>query len=103
MIEPCTKTLKQCYFQLKPLATINLPKSPTFVGNFCKGVKINHFSSEIIFGQLLQIFGIFSGHTAYESARAIITFLDMMPAASLNLSSWGNQFGSLGILSQILC
>ena len=25
---------------LKPLATINLPKSPTFLGNFCKGVKI---------------------------------------------------------------
>ena len=39
---------------LKHLATINLPKSPTFLGNFCKGVKIYHFSSEIIFGQLLQ-------------------------------------------------
>ena len=38
---------------LKPLATINLPKSPTFLGNFCKGVKIYHFTSEIIFGQLL--------------------------------------------------
>ena len=38
---------------LKPLATTNLPKSPTFLGNFCKGVKIYHFYSEIIFGQLL--------------------------------------------------
>ena len=38
---------------LKPLATINLPKSPTFLGNFCKGVKIYHFSCEIIFEQLL--------------------------------------------------
>ena len=38
---------------LKPLAPINLPKSPTFLGNFCKGVKIYHFYSEIIFGQLL--------------------------------------------------
>ena len=38
---------------LKPCATINLPKSPTFFGIFCKGVKIYHFSSEIIFGQLL--------------------------------------------------
>ena len=37
---------------LKPFATINLPKSPTFLGNFCEGVKIYHFSSEIIFGQL---------------------------------------------------
>ena len=34
-------------------ATINLPKYPTFLGNFCKGVKIFNFSSEIIFGQLL--------------------------------------------------
>ena len=38
---------------LKPLATINLPRSPTFLGNFCKGVKIYPFTSEIIFGQLL--------------------------------------------------
>ena len=37
----------------KPVATINLPKSPTFLGNFCKGVNINHFSSKIIFVQLL--------------------------------------------------
>ena len=44
---------------LKPLATINMPKSPTFLGNFCKGVKIYHFSSEINFGQLLQTFGDF--------------------------------------------
>ena len=36
----------------KPLATINLPKSPTLLGNFCKGVKIFNFSSEITFGQL---------------------------------------------------
>ena len=24
----------------KPLATINWPKSPTFLGNFCKGVNL---------------------------------------------------------------
>ena len=28
---------------LKPLPTINLSKSPTFLGNFCKRVKIYHF------------------------------------------------------------
>ena len=38
---------------LKPLETKNLPKSPSFLGIFCKGVKMYHFSSEIIFGQLL--------------------------------------------------
>ena len=36
---------------LRPFATINLPESSTFLGNFCKGVKIIHFSCEIIFGQ----------------------------------------------------
>ena len=35
---------------LKPLATINFPKSPTLLAIFCKVVKIYHFSSEIIFG-----------------------------------------------------
>ena len=38
---------------LKPLATINFPKSLTFLGNFGEGVKIYHFPSEINFGQLL--------------------------------------------------
>ena len=37
----------------KPAATVILPKLPTLLGNFCKVVKIIHFSSEIIFGQLL--------------------------------------------------
>ena len=44
---------------LKPLAAIYLPKSPTFLGIFCKGVKIYHFSSEFIFGQLLYTVGNF--------------------------------------------
>ena len=44
---------------LRPLATINLPKSPIFFGNFCKVVKIYHICSGIIFGQLLWIFGNF--------------------------------------------
>ena len=43
----------------KPVATISLPKSPTFLGNYCKGVKIFNFHGEIIFGQLLQTFGNF--------------------------------------------
>ena len=56
---------------LKPQATINLPKSLTFLGNFCKGVKMSHFSSEIIFRQLLQtIRDFFSGHTG--SIRLVI-------------------------------
>ena len=57
---------------LKPLATINWAKSRTFLGNFCKGVKICHFSNDIIFGQLLKTFGgIFSGHTAADSQHSL--------------------------------
>ena len=54
---------------LKPLAEINLPKSPTFLGKFCKGVKIFHFYSEIIFGQLLWTFGDFLLVTLEESEK----------------------------------
>ena len=50
---------------LKPLATIKLPQYPPFLGNFCKAVKIIHFSSETIFGQLfIYIWRFLSGHTA---------------------------------------
>ena len=44
---------------LKPLATINLPKSPTFLGNFCKGVKTFNFSHEIILGIFIDIWRFF--------------------------------------------
>ena len=37
----------------KASGKINLPQSSPFLGNFCKGVKIIHFSSDTIFGQLL--------------------------------------------------
>ena len=38
---------------LKPLATKKFPKSPTFLGNFCRGIKIYHFFSAIILGNFL--------------------------------------------------
>ena len=38
---------------MKPLATTNLLKYPTFLNNFYKGIKIYHFSSYIIFRQHL--------------------------------------------------
>ena len=44
---------------LKPLATINLSNSPTFLGDFCKDVKIYHFSGEIIFGHFYRHLAIF--------------------------------------------
>ena len=47
---------------LKPLATINLSKSPTFLGNFCMCLKIYYFSSESILGNF-YIWQFLSGHT----------------------------------------
>ena len=49
----------------KPVATIILTKSPTLWGDFYKGVKIIQFSSELIFGQLLQTLGDFYLVTLY--------------------------------------
>ena len=51
---------------LKPFTRINLPKYPTFLGNFCKGAKTYHFSSEIILGNFYRHLAIFSGHTAHK-------------------------------------
>ena len=43
------------YFQNIALwATFILPKSPTFLGNFCKVVKIFHFCSEITLGNFYR-------------------------------------------------
>ena len=51
---------------LKPLATIIFSKSPTFLGNFCKGVKINHFLVNSFLVNFLDFWWFLSGHTAYE-------------------------------------
>ena len=39
-----------------------MPKSTTFLGNFCRGFKFYHFSSEIILGNFYKHLAIFSGH-----------------------------------------
>ena len=44
---------------LKPLATINLTKSPTFSDNFCKGVKIFHFLVKSFLGNFYRHLAIF--------------------------------------------
>ena len=59
---------------LKSLATINFPKSPTFLGNFYKGVKIYNFSSEIIFRQLLLTFGNFFWSHCWRTTELILLF-----------------------------
>ena len=51
---------------LKPLATINLPRSPTFLGNFCKGVKIYSFQVKSFWATFIDIWQYFSGHTGHK-------------------------------------
>ena len=57
---------------LNPLATINSPKSATFLGKFCKGVKIYHFSSEIILGNFYRHLAIFSGHIVGDLSELLV-------------------------------
>ena len=57
---------------LKLLATINLSKSPTFLGNFCKGVKIYQSSSEIIFRQLWHLAIFFWSHWWQHSSNSLV-------------------------------
>ena len=52
-----------------PLATINLPKSPTFLGSFCKGVKIFNFSSDIILGNFYRHLTFYWSHRSTTDKR----------------------------------
>ena len=54
----------------KPVETISMPKSPTFLGDFCKGVKIFNYSSEIIFwATFIHIWQLFTGHTGSQERK----------------------------------
>ena len=56
------------------MAIITLPKSPTFLGSFYKGVKICNFSSKIIFwASFVDIWQLFTGHTGLN-----LTFVTML-------------------------
>ena len=43
---------------------INLPKSPTFLGNFCKGVKSTFFKWNLIWATFINIWRFLSCYTA---------------------------------------
>ena len=84
---------------LKPLATINLPKSSTFLCNFSKGVKIYHVSSEIIFGQLLQTFGD-SGHTGPKAYISYCPYGTWDVSQREHTQAKKNDFGFTGAESE---
>ena len=69
-------------------ATINLPKFPTFINNFCKGVKIYNFWATFI-----DIWRFFSGYTAQEDDNFCSKFIDLFPREIFTYwhpSSWTN-------------
>ena len=57
------------------LATINLPKSPTFLGNFCKGVKIYHFLGKSFLGNFYRHLAIFFLDTLLPLFRAACLYV----------------------------
>ena len=67
----------------KPVATIILPKSPTLVGNFCKGVKIIHFSSGIILGNFYRHLEIFIwSHCQPMPSKKVLFFKTNWPTSA---------------------
>ena len=58
---------------LKPLATINLPKSLTFLGIFVKVSKSLIFLVKSFLGNFSRHLAIFSGHTGYIAFTIVIT------------------------------
>ena len=79
----CCETMKKChtgsvwpdwaiYCTLgsfsKPVATIILPKLPTFLGKLSEAVKIFHFNIEYHFwATFIDIWRLFTGHTALDA------------------------------------
>ena len=58
----------------KPLATINLPISPTFLRNSCTGVKILHFLVKSFLRKFYRHLAFFSGHTEFISLFLSLSF-----------------------------
>ena len=73
----------------KPLATKHLPKTPTFLGNFCKGVKIFNFLVKSFLVNFYRHLAIFTGHTEYNASgvvyygRAFILARGSVPMATI--------------------
>ena len=75
---------------LKPLAKINLPKCPKFLGNFVKALKCIIFLVKSFLGNFYRLLAIFSGHTEYGTS----CFLCLESAALLMLNE--QQFYMFG-------
>ena len=82
----------------KPVATISLPKSHTFLGNFYKGAKIFNFSGEIILGNILLVTLV--GPDAIEwrrRRRQVWWWFLSLPLSKSKCSKYcGNNMGTEG-------
>ena len=89
---------------LKPLAPINLPKSPTFLVIFCKGFKIYQFLVKSFLGKIYRYLAIL--FWSHWILRLVITAMDSHSHVSLanlqrsmkesllvatNCSDWGRR------------
>ena len=72
---------------LKPLGTIYLPKSPTFWGNFYKGVKIYHFLEKSFFGNFYRHLAIF-----FWSHCTVVPILHAYTDKKLIIQYYCNKF-----------
>ena len=68
---------------------------PTFLGNFCKGVKILHFSGEIVFGQLLSTFGNFLLVTLFIRQHSLSPISDAFCQQIVIFLHYANDSNSL--------
>ena len=57
----------------KPLATINLPKYPTFLGNFCKVSK--YFQGNHFWATFIDVWRFFWSHWACDPFRMIFQYV----------------------------
>ena len=53
----------------KPMATVSLPKSTTFLGNFCKVSKSLIYLLKSFLATFIDIWRFFSGHTERQVGR----------------------------------
>ena len=78
-----------------PVATISLPKFPTFLGNFCKGVKIFNFSSEIILATFVDIWQLFTGHTGCAAQNYV--YMTLAPGLCSIAGTGDGDGGGVGV------
>ena len=88
------------------MATIILPKSPTYLGKFCEVVKIFHFSSEILFGNFYRHLAPFYWSHCKGVGIRLFNAHDVIVFVSEWIKFCQNLFGGFALLlwfGAVLC